>query len=65
MQITVSDLGPNNMYVELLQEDSADGGSDWVRIKIGYKGKAASLNTGVNLNEALAISRAFKGIAGR
>lgn len=61
MQITVSDLGPNDMYVELTREKTGSG--EWVRIKMGYKGNPPVLNTGVSLNDSLAVSYALQAIA--
>lgn len=62
MQITVSDLGPSDMYMELAQEQPG-GRETWVRIKMGYKGNAPVLNTGVTLSEARSFSHALQAIA--
>ena len=64
MQITVSGLGPNDMYMELTQEQP-EGRETWVRIKMGYKDNAPVLNTGVNLSEGRSLSHALQAIADR
>ena len=63
MQIVIKDLGPNDAYVELTQEENANDGATWVRIKVGYASNPPVLNTGVGIEEALALAHALNAIA--